>query len=38
MNSEGYSYNEIAKEFNSNESKISNKLNYTRSKLKKDDE
>ncbi|GAF95084.1 unnamed protein product, partial [marine sediment metagenome] len=26
MNSEGYSYNEIAKEFNSNESKISNKL------------
>jgi len=38
MNSEGYSYNEIAKEFNSNESKISNKINYTRSKIKKDDE
>lgn len=38
MNSQGYSYNEIAKEFGSNESKISNKLNYTRSKLKKDGE
>lgn len=37
MNSEGYSYDEIAKEFGSNESKISNKLNYTRSKIKKDE-
>ena len=38
MNSEGYSYNEIAKEFGSDESKISNKLNYTRSKIKNDEE
>ena len=38
MNSEGYTYNEIAKEFNSNESKISNKLNYTRSKIKSSEE
>ncbi len=38
MNSEGYSYNEIAQEFNSDESKISNKLNYTRSKIKKSEE
>ena len=38
MNSEGYSYNEIAKEFGSDESKISNKLNYTRSKIKRDNE
>lgn len=38
MNSEGYTYNEIAQEFNSDESKISNKLNYTRSKIKKGEE
>lgn len=38
MNSEGYSYDEIAKEFGSDESKISNKLNYTRTKIKRDDE
>lgn len=35
---EGYSYDEIAKEFNSDESKISNKVNYTRSKIKKGEE
>jgi RNA polymerase sigma factor (sigma-70 family) len=35
---DGYSYDEIAKEFNSDESKISNKVNYTRSKIKKGEE
>lgn len=32
---EGYSYDEIAKEFNSDESKISNKVNYSKLKIKK---
>lgn len=35
---EGYSYDEIAKEFNSDESKISNKVNYSKFKIKKGEE
>lgn len=35
---DGYSYNEIAQEFSSNESKISNKVNYSKSKIKKGEE
>lgn len=35
---DGYSYDEIAKEFKSDESKISNKVNYSKSKIKKDED
>lgn len=35
---EGYSYNEIAKEFNCDESKVSNKVNYSKLKIKKGEE
>jgi RNA polymerase sigma factor (sigma-70 family) len=35
---DGYSYDEIAKEFNSDESKVSNKVNYSKSKIKKGEE
>lgn len=35
---DGYSYDEIAKEFNSDESKVSNRVNYNRNKIKKGEE
>ena len=35
---DGYSYDEIAQEFKSDESKISNKVNYSKSKIKKGEE
>ena len=35
---DGYSYDEIAKEFSSDENKISNRVNYNKSKIKKGEE
>jgi DNA-directed RNA polymerase specialized sigma24 family protein len=35
---QGYDYNEIGKEFNLTSSTISNKVNYIKTKLKKDKE